>query len=324
MKKELRRLLAALAAAAALTLLARSGLLNSADLAAADAWYQTPGAPEEDIVLVGIDQRALEEIGPYQEWGRGVIARTIEALNESEDCRPAAIAVDVLYTSEGDPETDQELVEAAGAYGNVVTAYAVQFDDTFYNVGDDTFQRQRFGIKEVDEPFPALREVTTQGHINAMMDSDGILRHHMLYVDPPDGERVYSLALEAADMYRAYHGLDPVAPPPTDGHGFWYLPFTGQPEAFEVISVAAVLDGEVPADYFAGKIVLIGPYTEGLLDSYVTAADHAQPMYGVEYQANAVQALLWANTRRRRRTGPSWPCCWRCCWPRSSCSGGEA
>lgn len=293
MQKKLRPLLAALAAAAVMTLLASSGLLDKADWTAADAWYQSRSAPEEDIVLVGIDDRAVEEIGPYQEWGRDIIAMVIEALNQSEDCRPAAIAVDVLYVGETDEGADSWLVEAAGTCGNVITACAAQFADTFYEGEDGRFQYQRFGIQGMEVPFPALREVTTQGHINAMMDTDGVLRHHMLYLDLPDGTRVPSMALAAAEKYREFHGLDPIDPPPTDGHGFWYLPFTGEPGDFDAgISVADLIAGEVPADHFAGKIVLIGPYTVGLRDDYITAADHTRPMYGVEYQANAIQALL--------------------------------
>ena len=34
------------------------------------------------------------------------MAMVIEALNESEDCHPAVIAVDVLYAGETDPEKD--------------------------------------------------------------------------------------------------------------------------------------------------------------------------------------------------------------------------
>ena len=292
MKKKLRALLAALAAAA-MTLLAASGLLDNADWAAADAWYQVRSAPEEDIVLVGIDQRALDEIGPYQEWGRDIIAMAIEALNESEECRPAAIAVDVLYMGETDSETDDWLAEAASRCGNVVTACAAQFADTFREGADGLFRHQRFVVQTLEEPFPALREATTQGHINAMLDTDGILRHHMLYLDLPDGQRIPSMALAAAEKYRVYHGLDPIVLPPTDGHGFWYLPFAGQPGDFDAgISVADLLAGEIPADYFAGKVVLIGPYTVGLQDNYVTSADRSRSMYGVEYQANAIQALL--------------------------------
>ena len=207
------------------TLLAGTGLLDYPDRAASDAWYQSQEAAEEDIVLVGIDQRAVDEIGPYQQWGRDVIAMAIEALNESEDCRPAA-----------------------------------QFDATFVEYAPGKFYRERFAVLGFEEPYGALREATGQGHINAMLDTDGILRHHMLYITLPDGTQVPSLALAAAEKYRAFHGLAPVDPPPTDGNGFWYVPFTGIPGDFDGgISVADLLEGNIPAEEFAGKIVLIGP-----------------------------------------------------------------
>ena len=85
-------LLLSAAAAGALVLLAGLGVLDRADLAASDAWYQARESADGDIVLVGIDQRALEEIGPYDQWGRAVMAQLLEALNQSEDCRPAVIS----------------------------------------------------------------------------------------------------------------------------------------------------------------------------------------------------------------------------------------
>ena len=281
-KAERKQVLCAVAAAALLTAAAVSGVLNRADQTAADAWYQKPSASEGNIVLVGIDQKALEDIGPFQNWGRDTMAMVIEALNESEDCHPAVIAVDVLYAGETDPEKDAWLAEAAGKYRNVVTAF--------------------------DEPYPELKAGTAQGHINAMLDADGILRHSLWSVTTPDNTEVPSLAAVTAAKYLAYQSgteeqtadLDMVKrylkEPPSDGHGFWYLPFTGIPGDYsESISVADILSGDVPADYFADRIVLIGPYAAGLQDSYPTAIDHAQPMYGVEYQANAIEALLQGN-----------------------------
>ena len=113
-KAERKQVLCAVAAAALLTAAAVSGVLNRADQTAADAWYQKPSASEGNIVLVGIDQKALEDIGPFQNWGRDTMAMVIEALNESEDCHPAVIAVDVLYAGETDPEKDAWLADAAG------------------------------------------------------------------------------------------------------------------------------------------------------------------------------------------------------------------
>lgn len=323
--KKIWPLLCAVAAACALTLPAGLGLLDSVDLAASDAWYQSRSAPEEDIVLVGIDQRAVDEIGAYQDWDRDVIAMVLEALNESEDCRPAAIALDILYVGESDPDMDEWLAEAAGAYGNVITACAAQFDSTFVEYAPEQFYLERVSMVGFEQPFEALRDVTAQGHINVMLDTDGILRHHMLRVTLPDGTQVPSLALAAAEKYRQFHGLDPVELPHTDANGFWYLPFTGIPGDFDAgISVVDLLEGTIPAEEFAGKIVIIGSYTVGLQDSYVTAADHTRQMYGVEYQANAIQALLWGESKRELSSVPQLAvlfllllACFACFWRRS-------
>ena len=141
------------------------------------------------------------------------------------------------------------------------------------------------------------------GHINAMIDTDGILRHHLLSITLPGGEEIPSMALAAAERFRSFHGLPPVERPPADRHGFWYVPFCGRPgDLWESISIADLLSGSISPDHFAGKIVFIGPYAPALQDSYFTSIDHAMPMYGVEYQANAVQALLWGDKRRDRKS----------------------
>ena len=287
-----RRMLTILAVAGGLTLLAGLGALDRPDRAASDALYQQTDAFDGDIVVVGIDQRALEEIGPYDQWGRDVMAQVLEALNQSEDCRPAVIGLDVLYAGETDASQDAWLAEAAGEYGNVVTACAAGFGSELVPDGAGDYALNAEAVVAFEDAYPGLRAATGRAHINAMMDTDGILRHHMLTLRLPDGEEIPSLALETARRYRAYWGEEPIELPRVNGRGFWYLPFSGLPGDIEERSVAEVLSGEVPAEYFAGKVVLIGPYAVGLQDSYLTAIDHAKPMYGVEYHANAVQALL--------------------------------
>ena len=299
MKRTWKTATAALLAAAALTVLAALGVLRGPDQTVSDAFYQRRQAFDEDIVLVGIDQRAMDELGPYTEWGRDVIAATLETLNESESCHPAVIALDVLYAGERDPDMDRFLAEAAGRDGNVLVGALAQIGAAAVEDESGEVYWDEFAILDFEEPYAALRAVTTQGHINAMLDGDGILRHHLLQLTLPGGEVVPSMALAAAQMYRGYMGQDPVALPPTDSRGFWYVPFTGLPgDLYASISVADILMGNIPADYFADKIVFIGPYAAGLQDSYVTAMDHAQLMYGVEYQCNAVQALLRGEYKR--------------------------
>ena len=298
MSKMWKTALLFLSIAGALTLFAGLGVLARADLAVSDALYQQPSATNGELVLVGIDQRALDVLGPYSQWDRSVMARALEALNRSEDCRPAVIGVDVLYAGETQPDLDRQLTEAAERYGNIVTASLAEFGSDLV-ARDGEYYLDQFAVLSFDQPFDALRRVSQQGHINAMLDKDGILRHHMLFLRLPDGHQVPSLALAAANLYREQQGLEPVEPPPTDRLGFWYLPFCGRPgDLSESISLADLLSGEVPADYFSGKIVLIGPYAAGLQDSYLTAVDHARPMYGVEFQANAILALLREDYRQ--------------------------
>ena len=293
-----RKFLIMALAAGLVTALMASGVLDYADLAVSDRFYQSRSASDGEIVLVGIDQKALEDIGPYSQWGREVMAAALAALNESEACRPAVIAMDVLYSGETDGAGDAHLAEEAGRYGNVVAACAAVFGSSLAEAETGEYYLDNFSVTAFDAPYEALGEAAEQGHINAMLDRDGILRHHLLEIGLEDGTRVPSLALKTAEMYREYHGMEQGALPPADARGFWYLPFCGVPGDMEAISLSDVLSGKVPADYFAGKIVLIGPYAAGLQDSYLTAADHAAPMYGMEFQANAIQALLWEDYRR--------------------------
>ena len=139
-------LLLSAAAAGALVLLAGLGVLDRADLAASDAWYQARESADGDIVLVGIDQRALEEIGPYSQWSREVFARALDWLNQSEDCRPAVIGLDVLFAGQSDPDADARLARAAGRYGNVVTACAAEFGSALVGRGDGDYDLDTFSV----------------------------------------------------------------------------------------------------------------------------------------------------------------------------------
>lgn len=304
MSNRKKNLLISLALIGGLTLLAASGVMDNLDRTAADEWYQSASSFDGDIVLVGIDQRAINELGPYSEWGRNVIANAIEYLNVSEDCRPAVITLDVLYTGNSTPEADAHLADAAKAYGNVVVGCIAVFEDGFVETEDGEFVRNRFSIKNFEAPYDALRKTASIGHINAMLDTDGILRHHLLNITLPDGQRVPSMALQTANKFRAFYDMPEIETPPLDSSGFWYVPFCGGPETlWESISVADLISGSIPPEYFAGKIVIIGPYAPGLQDSYFTSIDHAKTMYGVEFQANAIQAMLWGNYKKEAGKG---------------------
>ncbi|MBR6541940.1 MAG: adenylate/guanylate cyclase domain-containing protein, partial [Anaerotignum sp.] len=290
---ETKRIISALLVAVMATAIAASGLLYRADNTLDDSLYQSPKALDGNIFVIGIDARSLEELGPFQTWGRSYMAQAIDMLNADPDCKPAAIGIDVLYAGYTEEAEDDALTEALGRYDNVVTASAANFASTLMTEDDGTFYMDDYFVDSYDTPFPELAAVTTTGHINAMYDADGIMRHSIQSIDLPDGTQVNSFACELYKKYCAYHGLEADADPPMDEKYRWYVSFSGKPGAYyDDFSFSDLMNGNIPAEIFADSIVLIGPYATGLMDHVVTAIDHSEVMYGVEYQANVVDALL--------------------------------
>ncbi|MEG1874946.1 MAG: adenylate/guanylate cyclase domain-containing protein [Angelakisella sp.] len=299
----LRRMMVAALAAGALAILAASGLLSTVDNALSDLLFQRAQALDGNIVLIGIDQRAIEKLGRFQDWDRDVLAQALETLNADPSNRPAVIGVDVLFSGETTPEQDNRLAEAAGRYGNVVTAANGNFGSQLVEQENGSFGMDDFTVIQYEEPYSQLKNSTSQGHINAMLDVDGVLRHALLQIELPDGRVIPSFHQQIYRQYAQKMGLDPEVTPPTNARHFWYLPFRADPGGYDDgLSIADLLSGELPSDLFADKIVLIGPYTTGLQDAYPPSIDHAERMYGVEYQANAIDAMIYRDFKQEIST----------------------
>ena len=156
-----------------------------------------------------------------------------------------------------------------------------------------------YAISSYEEPYEALKAVTTQGHINAMYDQDGVLRHGILQIDLPDGESIPLFAYAIYQKYALAAGLPTELEVPTDSRHRFYVDFSALPGGFyDGISVSDLLSGDFPAELFADAIVLIGPYAPGLSDYVTTAIDRASLMYGVEYQANMIHQMIHQNFKR--------------------------
>ena len=157
-KERLKKLLAALLAAAVCTALFLSGWLYSADASVSDALYQRAVGADGEIVVIGMDQRAADLLGPMP-WPRSVMADVIYYLNETDpDKRPAVIGIDVLYIGEsGDPEADADLAAVCEDGGNVVVAAAATFGSELVET-DDGFYMDPRAVLAFDTPFDALAD----------------------------------------------------------------------------------------------------------------------------------------------------------------------
>ena len=154
---------------------------------------------------------------------------------------------------------------------------------------------------------------TDGGHINPIVDHDGILRRIPMLVEY-EGKYYESLGLASArallgslplkaldadgqeitpntNYFGAVEALDVGgAMLPVDSQLASYIPYRGPYKSFEYISASDVLNKKVPKEKLEGKIVLIGTTAPGLLDLRATPVGNAYP--GVEIHANMITGIL--------------------------------
>ncbi len=273
-----------------------------------DALYQRPGIVSPDIYVLGIDEESLSDrtgdymtggLGPFNTWTREDFAAIINKLNEDPEARPAAIGIDVVFSAHKTPEEDQALAEAAKNNGNVVTASMARFGT---DLNEDMTGLVNV-IRVYEEPYEELAAVTDIGHISTETDKDNVFRHGIYSLSLPDGNSVDAFSVKLLQKYYDYWEMGEVTKPDLMKGSRFYVPFTGKPgdyygNANSGTSVIRLLRGEIDPAMFAGGIVMIGPYSYGMMDSYFTPMDATVQMHGVEIHANIVNALMDENFKR--------------------------
>lgn len=290
----LRLVLCTLAVAAASFLVSYSQILYSLDKIIADPLYQQgSGAPNNRIRILAIDEKTLAALGEYSDWSRDIPARLVKTLNADAEHAPAVIAFDVLYVSDRDQQADKAFADACAQAGNVVCAAnlqyrdAVSFDGTSVAVDTDH-------IEAVEYPYEALRNVADVGFANTYLDRDQYVRYARLS-DDYQGQTIWSLPAAALRAYAQRTGTQ-VTMPQTDERGFFDFAYAGQSGCYEVVSLCDVLDGTIDPRFFADCIVFVGAYAPGMQDAYNVPVQRGSQMYGVEIQANILEALQEGRT----------------------------
>ena len=268
----------------------------------ADMIYQRGDLRSGQVSIIGIDERALEELGPYQTWTRDYVAEAIEILNADSSIAPAGIGVDVLYTGNTSKEEDEHLVNAAKLRNNVVFGSFLNIDSVLVEEGDGYSISDEVTLYE--EPFEALKKASTQGFVNGFNDSDGIIRHGLQTVTLKDGRTIPSFSYALYKEYARANGLFDELTIPTNANGYWYIDFTDYAGGYDDgYSLVDILNGDVTADYFTDGIVLIGPYAEGLMDGHRAAIGKNYYMYGVEVHANMIESMIRGEFKKEISRG---------------------
>lgn len=259
------------------------GTFDRMDYFFQDRFMQKESPVETQIAIIAIDDESVSEFGSWP-WNRNVHAQLVDMLSEG---KPAVIAFDVTFPapSADDPSSDEALISAVENAGNVVFPV--------YGTFEASAKQGAIDALEISEPFPTLKEAAAAvGHINTIPDRDHVVRNS-LYRFMYEGEQVESFSWTIYKMYMERLGKSVSADMlPLDAFGQFHIPYTERPGQYEAIPYAAVLNGDVPAEYFQDRIVLIGPYATGFKDEYLTPLQVKKMMYGVEIHANIIQALL--------------------------------
>lgn len=251
------------------------------------AWYDWANrrltqAPSSDIVLVTIDDPSLQELGRWP-WPRPVLAALIETISAGQ---PAALGVDILLSElSSQAQDDRQLVEAIQRSGKVVLP--------MFSASDSDGQ-----IQAMMPALPFAHAAAAIGHVLVEADVDGTVRSAFL----KEGWQDVSWEHFAVTLLRvAGHPL-PYLPGqravlPSDAADWWqrdywvHIPFRSEP-GYQRLPATDVLRGVYEADFWRGKIVLIGATATGLGDAYPTpVTQDARYMPGVEVSATLIDAL---------------------------------
>ena len=306
-KKKLVKLLIITTTVIIFTGLYVSGMFKHLSDRINDGMYQKGDLPSGNISIIEIDEHSLDELGPYNTWTRDYVAEAIETLNGNPELAPAVIGVDVLYIGDSNEESDSHLTQATGLIDNVVMASYLNIDNALVaNEGQYLYGRV---VSLYEEPYEELRNNCTVGYANGFADSDGVIRHALQTSEISDGiflkdstgadVKASSFSNEVYKKYAESCGLDTDAKMPVNKDGLWYIDYTGKAGTYSSnFSLSDLIQGEIPVEYFTGEIVLIGPYAEGLMDSYASAIDKGTLMYGVEIHANMIEAMIAGRAKK--------------------------
>lgn len=269
-------------------------LFYSADSYISDLLYNNNLVTTDEIIIVGVDEETLTEYGNLNTWSRDKIADLINYLYEDADMAPAVVGVDFMFVDEMDPEVDGKLVEAVSGHDNIVFATNLVYRGALKQNDRNELVYDVNNIETIEEPFVAIYPYVASGYTNALIADDGFVRYGSLTADF-NGQKVNSFSYEIYKRFCEINGRS-IVTPKTNKLGQFQFFFSGKTGEFSHVSLASVLNGDIPKQAFKDSIVLVGAYAPGLQDAYQVAVNKGTPMYGVEIHANTIQALMRGKT----------------------------
>ena len=260
-------LVAGLIASAAALAAQDGGVLERVNGDAIDRAFTLRGRDvPRDVVVIAIDNRALDTLPWHWPYPRTAHARIVDRLHAA-GVRRIVYDVEFSHPTAGRPQEDLALYEALGRAGGGVLATTETDAAGHSNVlgGDDNLRRirARAAAAAVD------------------VDRGGVVRRVPLH----DGG-IPTLAVATARQLGAAVPREAFA-----GDGAW-IDYAGPPGTIPTYSFADVYNGRVAPSALRGRIAVVGATSPLLHDLHsVPTSDH-ELMSGAEIQANAIHTAL--------------------------------
>jgi adenylate cyclase len=288
-------------------------LLSDLQLQSSDFLFKVGNAKQgtesaERVVIVGIDDRSLAEIGYLPSWPRSLYAELIDTLS---DAGARVIVFDVLFSEQA--PGDEELAASIGNAGNVILPVVYSPIQQNYVGAGGTIETGGFL-----RPLSCFEEnAVALGHANMLPDDDGVIRRLPVLIQS-GGEQEPALALATVSVYlRRPQVIDSIVSnkqlslagrtiPLNDSNAMiinYAAGFDKKETAsdFDTVSFTDVVNGYIDTSIFYDSIVIVGATATGLEDSFWTPT--GRMMSGVELHAHAINTILSANFLRSASRG---------------------
>jgi adenylate cyclase len=283
-------------------LISHFNLFHGLHLQSSDIFYRAANSdsgagPDNNIAIVAIDDRSLDQLGRFSSWPRDYHAQLINTLVKAE---ARVIVFDVLFS---EPTVgDDELITSIEQAGNVILPFAGNLEAQSPNLNGNIIN-----LESAVRPLSAYEDsALATGHANILPDEDGIVRRLPIIVKNGD---TYEPALSLSAVAKYLRRPQIIESLPQDKHLSFagrsiplenadtmlinYKESSSSSSGFPILSCVDVLRNSVSPDVFKDKIAIIGATAIGLGDTFWTPM--GQVMSGVELHASAMDTILEGN-----------------------------
>lgn len=270
-----------------------------------------PNVGLDDVVIIDIDEKSLQELGHFSRWPRFYHASLIDTLTQAG---ALSIGFDILFVEpEGmSPRATQTYVKLLAHKNPNIPANNIS--NLLTHLNSDTLLGQSIGKsnrvflsqsrgpnKQWLSPLPIIaKNAHGVGHVQIFPDADGVVRRLRSFIPTKQGNTpALSIQMALHALGLSWHNLNFTPQDglygdgwqiPTDPQGNIPLDFVGPANTFLHISYTDVLHGRIHPALFENRIVLIGASATGLMDHYPTPFSPHFP--GVEIHATAIHNIL--------------------------------